>query len=147
MTARTTKSAPGEAGYGKPPRHTQFRKGRSGNPRGRPSRDPAQGLKALMLQEAYRWTTVKENGRMVPATAMQAVLRSHIELAANGNVQAQRAILAAVQKIEDHNEYQEWLAELRRARYERPSGTGTCTQQPDAAEGFDDETRSAGPDL
>ena len=146
MTARNTKSAPGDVGYGKPPRHTQFRKGRSGNPRGRPPRDPAQGLKTLMLQEAYRWTTVKENGRMVPATAMQAVLRSHIELAANGNVQAQRAILAAVQKIEDNNEYQEWLAEMRRARHERPSGTSTCAHQPDAAEGRD-ERRSTSSDL
>ena len=27
---------PYEVGYGKPPRHTRFVKGRSGNPRGRP---------------------------------------------------------------------------------------------------------------
>jgi hypothetical protein len=26
-----------QVGYGKPPRHTQFAKGQSGNPRGRPS--------------------------------------------------------------------------------------------------------------
>ncbi len=26
-----------EVGYGKPPRHTRFKKGRSGNPRGRPN--------------------------------------------------------------------------------------------------------------
>src|SRR5438445_5783604 len=31
-------SAACEVGYGKPPRHTQFRKGQSGNPGGRPRR-------------------------------------------------------------------------------------------------------------
>jgi hypothetical protein len=27
---------PDQVGYGRPPRHTRFRKGRSGNPKGRP---------------------------------------------------------------------------------------------------------------
>ena len=104
MTARKTKSTPCKVGYGNPPRHTRFRKGRSGNPRGRPPRDPAQRLKALTLQEAYRATVVREDGRMVPVTSMQAILRSQVELAAKGNVQAQRAIFAAVRRFEQENE-------------------------------------------
>jgi hypothetical protein len=129
MTAQETKPVSSKVGYGKPPRHTQFRKGRSGNPYGRPPRDPAQRLKALTLQEVYRGVVIKENGLAVPATAMQAILRSQVELATNGNVQAQRAILAAVRRFEEENEAEEMLAEVRRRR---ESGTGE--HEPNAAE-------------
>ena len=49
-----------EVGYGKPPRHTQFRKGQSGNPGGRPRRLPVQCANALLLAEAYRSVAIKE---------------------------------------------------------------------------------------
>ena len=81
MTSGKRKSAPYQVGYGKPPRHAQFRKGQSGNPGGRPRRQPVQRANALLLAEAYRSVAIKEDGRMVPVTALQAVLRSQIELA------------------------------------------------------------------
>src|SRR5262249_47497109 len=81
--------------------HTQFRKGRSGNPGGRPRREPIERLKALTLQEAYRGVVIKrEDGVAEPALAIQAILRSQIELAMNGNVRAQRDILNAVRTFE-----------------------------------------------
>jgi hypothetical protein len=103
MIARKNKSAPYKVGYGKPPRHAQFRKGRSGNPGGRPRRPVTERAKALALQEAYRTITVKEGGRAFALPAIQAILRSQVGLAAKGNVQAQRAVLAAIQTIEDEN--------------------------------------------
>src|SRR5215470_15700493 len=93
-------SAACEVGYGKPPRHTQFRKGQSGNPGGRPRRRPVRRADALLLAEAYRSVAIKEDGRMVPVPALQAILRSQIELAINGNYRAQRDILIAVQHLE-----------------------------------------------
>jgi uncharacterized protein DUF5681 len=93
-------SAACEIGYGKPPRHTQFRKGQSGNPGGRPRRLPVERANALLLADAYRCVAIKENGRMVPVPALQAILRSQIELAINGNYQAQRDVLKAVQDLE-----------------------------------------------
>jgi len=93
-------SAACEVGYGKPPRHTQFPKGQSGNPGGRPRRLPVQRANALLLAEAYRSVAIKEDGRMVPVTALQAILRSQIELAINGDYRAQRDILKAVQHLE-----------------------------------------------
>jgi Family of unknown function (DUF5681) len=113
MTVRNTRSAPYEVGYCKPPRHTQFRKGRSGNPRGRPPRDPAKRLTALVLREVYRGTALQENGRTVRATAMQAILRSRIDLAANGDAQAQRDILKEIRKIEEDNASEQRLAEMQ----------------------------------
>jgi hypothetical protein len=100
MTASHTDSAAYEVGYGKPPRHTQFQKGRSGNPGGRPRKPPAMRLKELAIKEAYRSVVVTDYGMAVPVPAIQAVLRSQIELATAGNVRAQRAILAMIQDIE-----------------------------------------------
>jgi len=103
MTSRKKKSVPYQVGYGKPPLHTQFRKGQSGNPGGRPRRTATERAKALALREAYRSVTVKEGDKALALPAIQAILRSQIVLAAKGNVQAQRAVLAAIQMIEQEN--------------------------------------------
>ncbi len=103
------KSASYEVGYGKPPRHTQFTKGKSGNPGGRRPRqnwpiEPVERLKELTLREAYRGIVIKqENGVGMPAFAIQAILRSQMELAMGGNARAQRDILKAVQTFEREN--------------------------------------------
>jgi hypothetical protein len=80
MTAPHADSATYDVGYGKPPRRTQFRKGQSGNPGGRPRRESVERLKALTLQEAYRGVVTKENDVAIPVPAVQAILRSQIEL-------------------------------------------------------------------
>jgi acyl-CoA reductase-like NAD-dependent aldehyde dehydrogenase len=46
---------------------------------------------------------VKEDGIALALPAIQAILRSQIVLAAKGNVQAQRAVLAAIRTIEQEN--------------------------------------------
>src|SRR5215470_17971203 len=106
MNSRKTRSVPYKVGYGRPPLHTRFRKGRSGNPGGRPRRAAREGVKALALREAYRRITVKENGRALAMPAIQAIMRRQVGLAATGNVQAQRAVLAAIQTIEFENEFE-----------------------------------------
>jgi hypothetical protein len=100
MTAPETTSASYEVGYRKPPRHTQFQKGQSGNPGGRPRRSPAGRLDELALYEAYRTTVVMEDGHAMPMPAIQAVLRRQLQSAADGNVRAQRDILAMIRDIE-----------------------------------------------
>jgi hypothetical protein len=88
-------------GYGKPPVHTRFRKGQSGNPRGRAVTSPVRGAKALALAEAYRTVTVADRAGGVAMPAIQAVMRRQIALAMKGNGPAQRAVIAAVAEIED----------------------------------------------
>jgi hypothetical protein len=56
--SRKNKSAAYKVGYGKPPVHTRFRNGQSGNPGGRSARTATDGAKALMLEEACRTVTV-----------------------------------------------------------------------------------------
>jgi hypothetical protein len=98
-----SKKAPGDyaVGYGKPPVHTRFRKGVSGNPGGRPPKAPLERIKTLALREAYRAVTVKDGGVTATLPAIRAVLRRQLALAAKGNGPAQRAIIATIAAIEE----------------------------------------------
>jgi Family of unknown function (DUF5681) len=49
-----------DVGYRKPPRHTRFAKGQSGNPRGRPP--GAKNLKTLLSEALNETVIVSENG-------------------------------------------------------------------------------------
>src|ERR1700724_4400224 len=68
-----------EVGYGKPPVHTRFRKGQSGNPRGStPRTKPWDRANQLMLKEAYRPVTVRDGERTVRMPAIAAIFRSQL---------------------------------------------------------------------
>jgi Family of unknown function (DUF5681) len=86
-------------GRGRPPLHTRFRPGVSGNPSGRPK--GVTRASTLMLKEGYRLLTVREGDQVVQLPAIQAVMRSWIALAAKGNGPAQRALLAMLKDIEE----------------------------------------------
>ena len=62
-------------GYGKPPRHSQFRPGESGNARGRPK--GARGLKADLHNELAARHTIQINGRPVRGTRQQLMVMKH----------------------------------------------------------------------
>ena len=90
-------SADYEVGYKKPPKQSQFQKGRSGNPNGRPrgakNKIPKMGeerLKAIILAEAYRTIPVQDQGSTLTIPIAQAVVRSMAVNAAKGNIRAQR---------------------------------------------------------
>jgi hypothetical protein len=99
------KNAPAQVsnpvGYGKPPVHTRFRKGKSGNPTGKRKSGKAERAEALIRRELYRSLTVREGEAVTKMTALQAVIRSLIACAAKGNVPAQRALVKVAQDIED----------------------------------------------
>ena len=70
-------------GFGKPPKHTQFRKGHSGNPRGRPRKPKPKRPRLYEMhtedyleKEAYRPVVLRENGKEIELPAAQAALRS-----------------------------------------------------------------------
>jgi Family of unknown function (DUF5681) len=88
-------------GYGKPPVHSRFRKGQSGNPTGKRRHGEAERVEALIWQELYRLLTVREGDAVTKMPVLQAVIRSQIASATKGNVTAQRALLKLAQNIED----------------------------------------------
>lgn len=92
-------NAPGGNSRAKPGGRTQFKKGQSGNPRGRPRKDrglvgplPTE-LSELVRSETARLLTLTEAGKPITMSALQAVLRSTVVNAAKGNPHAQRLIL------------------------------------------------------
>src|SRR5258708_11118596 len=98
------KNAPAQVsnpvGYGKPPVHTRFRKGQSGNPTGKRRHGDAERAQALIWEEAYRLLTVREGVKVTRMPALQAVIRSQIAAAAKGNVTAQRAVIKGIPDME-----------------------------------------------
>lgn len=85
-------------GYGNPPKNMRFRKGKSGNPAGRPRRPDLgpvsrRSANALALREAARKIGVREGGTVQRMPAIEAVLRAQYASAARGNAYAQKHIL------------------------------------------------------
>jgi hypothetical protein len=104
MSTKKKKALPQNSnpvGYGRPPVHSRFRKGQSGNPTGKRRHGEAERVEALIRQEVYRLLTVREGDKVTKMPALQAVIRSQIASATKGNVTAQRALLKLVQNNED----------------------------------------------
>src|SRR5579872_3351434 len=89
-----------EVGYGKPPVHTRFRKGQSGNPRGRPRGTKAGRLEAIILKEAYRYVRVKEGDSIERVPAIQVMVRAMFTHGARGNGPTQRAFIEVARQSE-----------------------------------------------
>ena len=73
-------------GYQKPPKHAQFKKGQSGNPRGRPS--AKKTLTDLVKAFAYEEITIKEGGRETTKPIIQVVFDMLTLLALTGDTRA-----------------------------------------------------------
>jgi hypothetical protein len=84
-------------GYGKPPIHSRFRKGRSGNPGGRP-----RGKRlATLLREALSETAMIEiNGRPRRVSKGQATVALLIDRAAEADPRWMKLLLDLVQKLD-----------------------------------------------
>ncbi len=75
-----------EVGYGRPPSHTRFRKGQSGNPRGRPK--GARNLATDLAEELGEVIEVRENGTVRRISKQRAMLKSLAAQTLKGNTRA-----------------------------------------------------------
>ncbi|WP_170369249.1 DUF5681 domain-containing protein [Ruegeria arenilitoris] len=80
-----------EVGYGKPPKHTRFKKGQSGNPKGRPK--GARGLSASLKRELESKITVREGNREIRITKAEAMAKRLAASALKGDSKALLALL------------------------------------------------------
>lgn len=85
-----------EVGYGKPPKKNQFKKGQSGNRKGRPpgakNKGPAtdKQLADIVRKEAYREVNVKEGDKEVTLTMAELIVRSMATNAGKGDHASQK---------------------------------------------------------
>src|SRR5215472_2122866 len=92
-----------EVGYGKPPRHARFKKGQSGNPRGRPSE--SKNLKTLLSEALNEPVIVTENdGRRRKITKREAIVRQVVDCSATPDLRAVRIVFDLLRDIENQSE-------------------------------------------
>jgi hypothetical protein len=108
-----------QVGYGRPPQKSRFKRGISGNPKGRPKRKPlAAGdivNKVLNASAEYR-----ERGQTKKATRRELTLRNYVRLALKGDAKAAETLLrlrAHAQRYGDAGnnkvEVTDWLPDYR----------------------------------
>jgi hypothetical protein len=91
-----------EVGYGKPPRHTRFVKGRSGNPRGRPP--GAENMKTLLSKTLNELIIVTEPGGRRKVSKREAIVTQLVNRSAKADYRAIQILLGMLRDIEGHAE-------------------------------------------
>jgi uncharacterized protein DUF5681 len=97
-------------GYGKPPTQTRFRKGQSGNPRGRPKGTP--NLATTLARALKEPVVITEQGRKKTITKFEAAVKQLVNKAASGEARAIAQLLALVQVVESQVDPHDPAAEL-----------------------------------
>ena len=91
-----------EVGYGKPPSHTRFKKGQSGNPRGRPC--GSKNLKTLLSEALNEPVIITENGRRRKITKREAIVREVVNCSATPDWRAVKIVFDLLRHIEGQTE-------------------------------------------
>ena len=108
-----TKDSSYAVGWGRPPKHTQFKKGQSGNPKGRPKG----------RNNSFSNIFDKELKSMVPLSTGEliskqtAIVRQLVNKAATGDIRSQKIVLTQQQKAEKRQKGEILLEKLIKDRY------------------------------
>src|SRR5271170_4553096 len=85
-------------GYGKPPLHSRFQKGRSGNPRGRPR--GRKNMSTLLSDALNGSVVVVENGRRKKITKREAIVTQLVNKSASADLKATQIVLAMLRDLD-----------------------------------------------
>ena len=91
-----------DIGYGKPPRHTRFKKGQSGNPRGRPR--GSKNLKTMLNDALNEPVVVAEEGGRRKITKREAIVTQLVNRSASADLRALKILLDTLRDIDGHSE-------------------------------------------
>lgn len=91
-----------DVGYGKPPAANRFKKGQSGNPKGRPK--GKRNASSVILRALAVKVVINENGRRREVTKFEAALTQLANKAAQGDIRAVNLAIALVRLAEERVE-------------------------------------------
>ncbi|GAB5504388.1 DUF5681 domain-containing protein [Pyruvatibacter sp.] len=86
-----------EIGYRKPPKKNRFKKGQSGNPKGRPK--GGKNLKTDILEELAERIAVQEGGKVKKITKQRAMVKSLVAKGIKGDAKTTTSLFAMVFKM------------------------------------------------
>ena len=106
-------------GYKNPPVEHQFKKGKSGNPKGRPrkQRQPSSDLSldimASLHRELAKTISVQENGQHRVITKLDAIFAQLVAQSVNGKPSQQKMLLSLLTQGKHETTVQETLEQLQ----------------------------------
>ena len=87
-----------QVGYGKPPRHSQFKRGQSGNPRGRPA--GSKNFATLVSEALNEPVIVTEDGGRRKITKREAIVKQLVNRSAKADWRAIKILLDIVRELD-----------------------------------------------
>ncbi|MCH9053666.1 MAG: hypothetical protein IIA72_21850 [Proteobacteria bacterium] len=109
-----------EVGYGKPPKHTQFKKDQSGNPKGRPK--GRKNIRTIVKDVLDRTVTITENGRTRRIKFVEAFVRQFAVKALSGSTRDQMMLLKMINDYAPELLKEAELPQLITVKYVSPDG-------------------------
>lgn len=95
-----------EVGYKKPPKGSQFKKGRSGNPKGRPK--GAKNTLSLAEKIFNETISIRESGDEKEVTKIEGTLMRLIQKALEGDIKAADKVIKLSKEIDKrHDKYED----------------------------------------
>jgi len=87
-----------EVGYRKPPKHTRFKKGQSGNSQGRPKRSHDGNMREVFNDLMKEMIPIRQGDRITRISARDAILRTLLKEGLVGKMSALKALLQIMEK-------------------------------------------------
>ncbi len=86
-----------DVGYKRPPRHTRFKPGQSGNPKGRPKGLPNHGTTVSRVMSEK--VSVREGDRTRTMTKLEAMVQAHASKAMKGDARSASIVIGLLTRM------------------------------------------------